>query len=465
MSGKLWDGRFGEATDRNVERFTASVKTDSRLYAHDIAGSIAHCKMLARQAIISGEEAAVLIKGLQSIKEEIAGGEFEFDEAAEDVHMNIERRLALHVGDVAKKLHTARSRNDQVALDTRMWLRDESEEILRCLRILRRELVGLSKKHIDVVMPGYTHMQRAQPVLLSHYFMAYYEMFKRDTARFREGLVRINVLPLGSAALAGTTFPIDMGYTAELLGFPEVVANSLDAVSDRDFVIEFLSASSICMVHMSRLSEELIYWSSAEFAFVEMPDSFSTGSSIMPQKKNPDVCELVRGKTGRVFGSLMASLTMMKSLPLAYNRDMQEDKDALFDAVDTLRACLAIYGKLLPKLRINSGRMRDAAEHGFANATDLADYLVTRGVGFRDAHHAVGKAVGYALEKKKELHDLALEELRVFSPLIDQDVFDVLSFSSVINRRRSTGGTATKNVLEAISAAEAELEQENCESK
>ncbi len=457
MSAKLWDGRFKEATDKSVEAFTASVKTDSRLYAYDIQGSIAHCKMLAGQSIITEEEADILIEGLNKIKQEIEQGAFEFDEALEDVHMNIESRLVADLGDVAKKLHTARSRNDQVALDTRMYLRDECKEILRYLAILRRELVGLAGKYIDVVMPGYTHMQRAQPILLSHHFMAYYEMFKRDSVRFKEGLARINVLPLGSAALAGTTFPIDMNYTAELLGFPKVTANSLDAVSDRDFIIEFLASASICMVHLSRLSEELIYWSSAEFGFIEMPDSFSTGSSIMPQKKNPDVCELVRGRAGRVFGGLTALLTMMKSLPLAYNRDMQEDKEPLFDTVDTLKGCLLVYGKLLPQLGINQDRMKDAANRGFLNATDLADYLVTKGAGFRDAHRIVGEAVGYCLEKKKELHELTLEEMRRFFPSIDEGVFDVLLLDSAVNRRTSTGGTARENVSAAIRAAEDEL--------
>jgi argininosuccinate lyase len=457
MSVKLWDGRFKEATDKSVESFTASVKTDARLYAYDIQGSIAHCKMLARQGIMTEDEAASLIEGLDKIKQKIAEGAFEFDEALEDVHMNIESRLAADMGDVAKKLHTARSRNDQVALDTRMYLRDEGKEIIRGLGTLKKELVGLARKYIDVIMPGYTHAQRAQPILLSHYFMAYYEMFKRDSARFEEGLTRTNVLPLGSAALAGTTFPIDMQYTAELLGFPKVTANSLDAVSDRDFIMEFLASASICMVHLSRLSEELIYWSSAEFGFVEMPDAFSTGSSIMPQKKNPDVCELVRGKAGRVFGSLVTLLTVMKSLPLAYNRDMQEDKEPLFDTVDTLKASLLVYGKLLTKLSINRDRMRDAAKTGFLNATDLADYLVAKGVGFREAHRIVGKAVGYALQEKKELHALTLEELRKFSPAVDEDVFEVLSIASSINRRTSIGGTARENVCAAIRAAEEAL--------
>jgi argininosuccinate lyase len=457
MSVKLWNGRFKEAIDKSVERFTASVESDSRLYAYDIQGSIAHCKMLAKQGIITEEEAAALIEGLDKIKQEIAEGTFEFDEALEDVHMNIESRLAADVGDVAKKIHTARSRNDQVALDTRMYLRDECKEILRGLGMLKKELVGLAKKYINVMMPGYTHVQRAQPILLSHYFMAYYEMFKRDSARFKEELARINVLPLGSAALAGTTFPIDMHYTAELLDFPKVTANSLDAVSDRDFIIEFLASASICMVHLSRLSEDLIYWSSAEFGFVEMPDSFSTGSSIMPQKKNPDICELVRGKAGRVFGSLMTLLTVMKALPLAYNRDMQEDKEPLFDTVDTLKACLLIYGNLLPKLRIHQDRMRDAANSGFLNATDLADYLVTKGVEFRSAHRIVGEAVGYCLQEKKELHALTLEELRKFSPAMDEDVFEALSLESSINRRTSIGGTARENVCAAIRAAEEEL--------
>ncbi|MFH1075246.1 MAG: argininosuccinate lyase [Pseudomonadota bacterium] len=457
MSLKPWDGRFSEKTDASVEAFTASVKIDSRLYPYDIEGSIAHCSMLARQGIITQKEADQIIEGLAKIKGDIDSGEFIFNDSLEDVHMNIEARLASEIGDVAKKIHTARSRNDQVALDMRMFLKDESKKILELLSGIRRELTLLARKHLGVIMPGYTHTQRAQPVLLSHHFMAYNEMFKRDAARFQDGLARIDVLPLGSGALAGTTLPIDMSYTAQRLGFLNISQNSIDAVSDRDFVIEFISAAAISMVHLSRLSEELIYWSSSEFGFVEMPDSFATGSSIMPQKKNPDVCELVRGKSGRVFGNLTSMLVIMKSLPLAYNRDMQEDKEPLFDTVDTLKSCLNMYVQLLPRLIINADKMREAANIGFLNATDLADYLVRKGVGFRDAHRMSGEAVGFCLKQHKELNELTLDELKGFSPLIENDVFDALKLENVVDRRTSIGGTARENVSAMIRAAEKEL--------
>jgi len=459
MSEKLWNGRFSEKTDRMVEDFTSSIDIDKRLYSYDIEGSIAHCRMLAKTSIISDEDAFALIEGLGLIKREIERGEFQFDKGLEDIHMHIETRLIEKVGKVAQKLHTARSRNDQVVLDVRMYLRDETSNTIKHLVVLAKVIVDLAKKYIDVVLPGYTHLQRAQPVLLSHHFMAYYEMFSRDIDRFNDSLKRINVLPLGSAAIAGTTYPIDREYTARLLDFPKVSANSIDAVSDRDFIIEYLSAASICMVHLSRMSEELILWSSSEFGFIELPDSFATGSSIMPQKKNPDVPELVRGKTGRVFGDLMALLSIMKSLPLAYNRDMQEDKAALFNTVDILTGCIEIYIKMLPKLKINKEAMRQATSTGFLNATDMADYLVARGMQFRQAHSCVGKAVGYALSKKMELHELTLEEFKSFSSLFDKDIFDVLTVEEMINRRKSFGGTATENVLAAIKEAEKELDE------
>jgi argininosuccinate lyase len=460
MIEKPWDGRFTEKTDKIVEDFTSSIETDKRLYAYDIEGSIAHCRMLAKASIISEEDASSLMEGLGKIKREIEHKNFQFDNSLEDIHMHIESRLVQLVGKAAQNLHAARSRNDQVALDVRMYLRDETLNTIKLLVMLRKSIVGLAKTHIDVVLPGYTHLQRAQPVLLSHHLMAYYEMFSRDAARFRDCLKRINVMPLGSAAIAGTTYPIDREYTAKLLDFPQVSANSIDAVSDRDFIIEFLSAASICMVHFSRMSEEFILWSSSEFGFIELPDSFATGSSIMPQKKNPDVPELVRGKTGRVFGDLMALLSIMKSLPLAYNRDMQEDKAALFNTVDILTGCIEIYIKMLPKLKINKEAMRQATSTGFLNATDMADYLVARGMQFRQAHSCVGKAVGYALSKKMELHELTLEELKPFSSLFDKDIFDVLTTEEMINRRKSFGGTATENVLAAIKEAEKELDEE-----
>ena len=454
MSEKLWNGRFSERTDKMVEDFTSSIDIDKRLYSYDIEGSIAHCRMLAKASIISEADALALIEGLGLIKREIERGEFQFDKSLEDIHMHIETRLVEKVGKVAQKLHTARSRNDQVALDVRMYLRDETSNTVNHLIMLARVMVALAKTYMDVVMPGYTHLQRAQPVLLSHHFMAYYEMFSRDIDRFNDGLKRINVLPLGSAAIAGTTYPIDREYTAQLLDFPKVSANSIDAVSDRDFIIEFLSAASICMVHLSRMSEELILWSSSEFGFIELPDSFATGSSIMPQKKNPDVPELVRGKTGRIFGDLISLLTMMKSLPLSYNRDMQEDKTALFQTVDILKQCIEIYIKMLPKLKINREIMERATSKGFLNATDMADYLVASGMPFRQAHGCVGEAVAYALSQKKELHDLSLKELKSFSSHIKKDIFKILTTDQMINRRNSFGGTALECVKAAIKKAE-----------
>ncbi|MDO9567455.1 MAG: argininosuccinate lyase [Candidatus Desulfaltia sp.] len=457
MTEKAWGGRFSEKTDRGVEIFTSSIDVDKRLYAYDIEGSIAHCSMLAKASIITEEDASLIIQGLSNIKREIERGKFLFDDGLEDIHMHIESRLLHVAGKVAQKLHTARSRNDQVALDVRMYLRDETANIIKSLINLKKSILLFAKDNIDTILPGYTHLQRAQPVLLAHHMMAYYEMFLRDADRFRDCLKRINVMPLGSGALAGTTFQIDRDYTAKLLGFKEVSRNSIDSVSDRDFIIEFLSAASICMMHFSRLSEEVILWSTSEFGFIELPDSFATGSSIMPQKKNPDVPELIRGKTGRVFGNLMALLSIMKSLPLAYNRDMQEDKEPLFDTVDTLKACIDIYQSMLPKLKINKETMYNAATKGFLNATDLADYLVTEGMPFRQAHACTGKAVIYALDNGKELHELTLKELKTFSALIKKDVFNILSTEQMINRRKSFGGTARENVFEAIIEAEKSL--------
>jgi len=461
MSEKPWDGRFSEKTHQIVETFTASIDVDKRLYAYDIEGSIAHLKTLEKAEIISEDETATLIQGLVVIKREIDHGRFEYDESLEDIHMHIEARLLQEVGKVAQKLHTARSRNDQVALDVRMYLRDNVQQLMTHLHGLKKVLATLAKDNIDIVMPGYTHLQPAQPILFAHHIMAYYEMFKRDGQRMADCLKRINVMPLGSAALAGTTYPIDRHYTAELLGFPEVSANSMDSVADRDFIIEFLAAAGICMVHFSRLSEEMILWSSPEFGFVEIPDAFATGSSIMPQKKNPDVPELVRGKAGSVFGDLVSMLTLMKSLPMAYNRDMQEDKLPLFRTVDTVTACVEVYTAMLPRLVIKEDVMQAAATRGFLNATDMADYLVVQGMPFRQAHECVGKTVGYALEKGKELHDLSLKELQTFSALVKEDIFDFLSTDQVINRRRSFGGTARDNVVAAIETAAEELKSED----
>ncbi len=457
MSEKHWGGRFQESTDKAVEVFTSSIAVDSRLYRHDIEGSVAHCRMLAKQGVITAEEAEKMVAGLANIKGDIESGNFAYSDSLEDIHMHIESALTKDLGETAKKLHTARSRNDQVALDIRMYLRDVSREVIDLLNEIRTILVTLAEQHDGVVMAGYTHLQRAQPVLLSHHLMAYYEMFKRDTERFEDGLKRINVMPLGSAALAGTTYPIDRAYTAELLDFPKVSANSMDSVADRDFIIEFIAAASISMMHLSRFSEELILWSSSEFAFIVISDAFTTGSSIMPQKKNPDIPELVRGKTGRVYGNLMSVLTLMKSLPMTYNRDMQEDKPPLFDTVDTLTACLDIYRRMLPNITFKERRLAQATETGFINATDLADYLASKGLPFRDAHEVVGRTVAYGLDKGKELQDMTVAELKGFSPLIEDDVFSFLETKNIINRRTSLGGTATANVRAAVVQAKKDL--------
>ena len=460
MSTKPWDGRFGEATDRRVEAFTSSIRIDSRLYRQDIQGSIAHCRMLAHCGIIAQEEADTLVSGLERVRGEIERGELAYDDRLEDIHMHIEDRLRQIVGRVAAKLHTARSRNDQVALDVRLYLREAVGVILDRIARVRTCFVELSEKNIDVILPGYTHLQRAQPVLLAHHLLAYYEMFTRDAQRFREGLTRIDVMPLGAAALAGTTYPIDREYTARLLGFSRVSQNSMDSVADRDFIVEFLASASLCMVHLSRLSEELVLWASREFGFIELPDAFATGSSIMPQKKNPDIPELIRGKTGSVFGHLTALLCTLKALPLTYNRDMQEDKQPLFETVDTLSACLDIVAAMLPRLRFQGERMRRAAASGYLNATDLADYLVSRGMPFREAHACVGRAVAYALEKGRELDALSLDELRRFSDLIADDIYEALSLEQVVNRRNSFGGTSRANVTQAIRRAREVLESE-----
>ncbi len=453
MAKKPWDGRFSQSTDKLVEKFTASIDVDRELYNYDIDGSIAHLKMMAHQSMITEEEADVLARGLESVRRKIKDNAFDFSDTLEDIHMHIESALGDEVGPVARKLHTGRSRNDQVALDVRMYLKAETHAIMEGLLSLQKVLVEKAHENLDVVMPGYTHLQRAQPVLFAHHLMAYYEMFKRDFERFEDSLKRTDVMPLGSAALAGTTFPLNREYTRELLGFAKVSDNSMDSVSDRDFAMEFISHATICMVHLSRFSEELVLWSSSEFAFITISDAFTTGSSIMPQKKNPDVAELVRGKTGRVVGNLMAMITLMKSLPLAYNRDMQEDKEPLFDTVNTLKACVDIYTRMLPNIAVNVPAMRNAAEKGFLNATDLADYLVVRGMPFREAHSVSGKAVAFALGRKKELHQLTLEDFKTFSQLIEGDIFDFLSTEQMISRRVTHGGTGYENVKLAVEKA------------
>ncbi|MGH7775538.1 MAG: argininosuccinate lyase [Candidatus Binatia bacterium] len=443
---KLWGGRFGAHTENSVEAFTASIDVDSRLYRHDVAGSIAHAKMLARQRIISAREAKKIVRGLQAIKRAIEQGRFPFSSADEDIHMNIERRLVQKIGAAGEKLHTARSRNDQVALDLRMYLREELRTLIGLLEDLKRELARAAKRYLDVIMPGYTHLQRAQPVLFSHHLLAYVDMLDRDRERMSGCLERINVLPLGSGALAGTTFPIDRAYVARLLDFPRISKNSIDAVSDRDFVLEFLSASAILFVHLSRLAEEMILWSTEEFGFIELPDRYCTGSSMMPQKKNPDVPELIRGKTGRVFGHLQALLTVMKGLPLAYNRDLQEDKIPLFDTVDTAKASLGMMQELVRQLRVKRERMLAATQDGFMNATDLADYLVRNGLSFRSAHSLVGRVVRFCLDHHRRIEELSLAELKRFSPKIGTDVYAYLTVEAAVQRRRAVGGTALANV-------------------
>jgi len=447
---KLWGGRFSADTIPSVEAFTASIDIDRRLYRHDIMGSIAHAKMLGKQRIISARDAAKIVRGLETIRREIDSGKFEFSSADEDIHMNIERRLSELIGAAGGKLHTARSRNDQVALDMRLYLRDEVTIIIESLRTLQATLAKAAKKYLDVIMPGYTHLQRAQPVLLSHHLLAYYDMFGRDRERFAAGLERINVLPLGSGAIAGTTFPIDRVYVAKLLGFPHISKNSIDAVSDRDFLLEFLAASSILFVHLSRLADEFVLWSSQEFAFVELPDGYCTGSSMMPQKKNPDVPELIRAKSGRVFGHLLALLTIMKGLPLAYNRDLQEDKLPLFDTADTVKASVRIIGEIVAGMKVQRERMLRAARDGYMNATDLADYLAERGMPFRAAHEVAGRVVQFSIAQGKRIEELSMAELKRFSNKICNDVFNYLSAEAVVGRRRALGGTARQNVVRRL---------------
>jgi argininosuccinate lyase len=439
---KLWGGRFTQPTDKFVEEFTASIQFDKRLYHQDIRGSIAHARMLGKQGIIPLVDVEQIVHGLQAILGQIEAGEFDFSISLEDIHMNIEARLSAAIGEAGKRLHTGRSRNDQVALDIRLYLRDEIVEISTYLDLLIDSLLTQAEANIDVIMPGFTHLQTAQPILFSHHLMAYVEMFKRDKGRLEDCHKRVNVMPLGSGALAGTTFPIDREYVAEQLDFPAITRNSLDAVSDRDFALEFLADSSILMMHLSRFSEELILWSTSSFRFIDLSDGFCTGSSIMPQKKNPDVPELVRGKTGRVYGNLMALLTIMKSLPLAYNKDMQEDKEPLFDTIDTVKGSLKIFADMIREMRVNGDSMRRAAGLGFSTATDVADYLVRKGLPFRDAHEAVGKAVGYCVESGTDITELSLSQWQLFSGKIENDIFDCITVEASVNARNVIGGTA-----------------------
>ncbi|MDT8383854.1 MAG: argininosuccinate lyase [Gammaproteobacteria bacterium] len=454
---KPWGGRFTEPTDAFVEAFTASVGFDQRLYAHDIAGSIAHASMLAKVGVLTAAERDAIHAGLETIRGEIERGEFQWSISREDVHMNIEARLIENIGEVGKKLHTGRSRNDQVATDIRLYLRDEIGTIIAELRRLQTALVDLAEQEADTIMPGFTHLQTAQPVTFGHHLLAWFENLKRDHGRLSDCAGRVNVMPLGAAALAGTSYPIDRHYTAELLGFDAPAENSLDAVSDRDFAIEFVAAAALTMVHLSRFSEELILWASAQFAFIELGDSFCTGSSIMPQKKNPDVPELIRGKAGRVTGNLMSLLMLMKGQPLAYNKDNQEDKEPLFDTVDNLRASLRVFADMIPAISPRRDNMREAARRGFSTATDLADYLVRQGVAFRDAHEVVGKAVRLGVETGRDLSEMALEELQGFSAHIQADVFEVLTLEGSVAARDHLGGTAPAQVRAAVQRARAWL--------
>ncbi|MEW6289486.1 MAG: argininosuccinate lyase [Thermodesulfobacteriota bacterium] len=454
---KLWGGRFSGKTAASVEAFTASIHYDCRLYRQDIAGSRAHAKMLVRQGLITAEEGGRIDEGLAAIAQEIEQGVFVFRPELEDIHMNIEKALVDKIGPAGAKLHTARSRNDQINLDLRLYLREETDRLVELLAGVRKSFVKLARRYLGAVMPGYTHLQRAQPVLISHHMLAYYEMFGRDQERLRDCAKRINVLPLGAAALAGTGLPIDREFVAAELGFPTVSANSMDTVGDRDFAVEFVAACALIQLHLSRLAEELVLWSSSEFGFVELADSFCTGSSIMPQKKNPDIPELIRGKSGRVVGNLMALLTMLKGLPLTYNRDLQEDKEPVFDTLDTVSHGLAIAAELLANMKFNTARLEDATKTGYMTATDLADYLVRKNVPFRQAHAIVGRTVAYCVQKKKELIELALDELRQFSEAIDEDVVAVLTVKGSVDSRRSTGGTSIVRVKEALARAEREL--------
>jgi argininosuccinate lyase len=454
---KPWGGRFSEATDQFVERFTASVSFDQRLYQQDINGSLAHAAMLEKVGVLTAEEVAEIQRGLEEIRAEILAGTFKWSISLEDVHMNIEARLTDKIGITGKKLHTGRSRNDQVATDIRLYVRDELVLICAELSRLQLGLINLARREANTIMPGFTHLQTAQPVTFGHHMLAWNEMLERDYSRFQDCGTRLNQCPLGAAALAGTTYPIDRHYSAELLGFDRPTENSLDSVSDRDFAIEFAAAASLLMTHMSRFSEELVLWTSAQFKFIELPDRFCTGSSIMPQKKNPDVPELVRGKVGRVNGHLVSLLTLMKSQPLAYNKDNQEDKEPLFDIIDTVKDCLKAYADMVPAITVNKDITREAAMRGFSTATDLADYLVRKGLPFRDAHEVVGKSVAYGIAENKDLSEMTLDELQAFSTDIDVDVFDVLTLEGSVNARDHIGGTAPKQVLAAADRAQSRL--------
>lgn len=452
---KLWGGRFSKATDVMVDDFNSSIRFDKRMYKQDIMGSIAHAKMLGKQNIIPKEDSEKIAAELEKILADIEAGKVEFSIDAEDIHMNIETELIKRIGDTGKRLHTGRSRNDQVALDNKLYLRDEADGLLKMLENIERVILRLAKENLITVMPGYTHLQKAQPITFAHHIMAYYEMFSRDISRLADWRKRMNVLPLGSGALAGTTYNLDREYVAEQLGFSGITKNSIDGVSDRDYILELAFVLSLVMVHLSRFSEEIILWSTNEFAFIELDDAYSTGSSIMPQKKNPDVAELARGKSGRVFGSLMGLLTVMKGLPLAYNKDMQEDKEQIFDALDTVKMCLPVFTDMISTMKLKKDNMLKGAKGGFTNATDVADYLVKKGLPFRDAHGVVGRMVAYCIEKDKVIDALEIKEFKEFSPLFDDDIYDAISLETCVSLRKVTGGPAADTMKKIIEEYEA----------
>ena len=457
---QLWGGRFTKETDKLVYGFNASISFDKRFYEQDIRGSIAHVTMLAKQGILTGEEKEQIIKGLESIRTDVENGTLKITEEYEDIHSFVEASLIDRIGDAGKKLHTGRSRNDQVALDMKLYTRDEILELDGLLKEMLEVLLKLMKDNLETYMPGFTHLQKAQPITLAHHMGAYFEMFKRDRSRMKDIYKRMNLCPLGSGALAGTTYPLDREYTAELLGFDGPTLNSMDSVSDRDYLIELLSAMSTVMMHLSRFSEEVIIWNSNEYRFVEIDDAYSTGSSIMPQKKNPDIAELVRGKTGRVYGALTALLTTMKGIPLAYNKDMQEDKEFVFDAIDTTKGCLALFTGMLKTMKFNRARMEESAKHGFTNATDAADYLVNHGVPFRDAHGIVGQLVLYCIDKGIALDDMSLEEFKAVSPVLEEDIYDAISMKTCVEMRNTIGAPGRAAMEQVIQEEEKYLAAE-----
>lgn len=457
---QLWGGRFTKETDKLVYNFNASISFDQKFYAQDIRGSIAHVTMLQKQGILTKEEKESIIEGLKGIQADVENGTLEITDEYEDIHSFVEANLIDRIGDAGKKLHTGRSRNDQVALDMRLYTRDEIEALDTLLKELLEVLLKLMKEHIETYMPGFTHLQKAQPVTLAHHLGAYFEMFKRDRLRMKDIRKRMNYCPLGAGALAGTTYPLDREYTAELLGFDGSTLNSMDSVSDRDYLIEMLSAMSTVMMHLSRFCEEVIIWNSNEYQFVEIDDAYSTGSSIMPQKKNPDIAELVRGKTGRVYGALMSLLTTMKGIPLAYNKDMQEDKELVFDAIDTTKGCLALFTGMLRTMRFRKQRMEDSAKNGFTNATDAADYLVNHGVPFRDAHGIVGQLVLYCIDKNIALDDMSLEEYKAISPVFEEDIYEAISMKTCVEMRNTIGAPGKSAMEQAIALEEAYLKEE-----